>query len=112
MAVLRELMLSDPEKHALVAEIRLELVSGTILPSMGDLRGFATIHDLSIGNASSRTAAIPPFLRSLSQLSMAEISSLRDSVIRPNADDRSLDKWRDVIVRPLPDRPGSTEKDP
>ena len=101
MAVLRELR-SDPEKHAVVSEIRHQLISRTILPSMDDIRRFAMMNDLSIGKASSRTAAIAPLLRSLSQLSTPEILRLRDSIIQAAADDRSLDRWRDVIVRPRP----------
>ena len=112
MGVLRELRLSDSAKHAVVAEIRRELVSGTILPFMGDLRRFAMIHDLSLGKATSRTAAIAPFLRSLSQLSLPEMISLRDATIYSNVDDRSLDRWRDVIVRRPPGRSDSAEEDP
>ena len=99
MAVLNDLRLSDPEKHSLIAEIRRQLMSRTILPSMGDLRRFARMHGLSIGKASSRNAAIAPLLRSLSQLATPEIVSLRDSLIQSDVNDRSLDRWRDVIVR-------------
>ena len=99
MAVLKALRLSDPEKHAVVAEIRRELLEGTILSSMDGLRRFAMMHDLSIGKASSRIAAIAPLLRSLSQLSTPEILSLHESIIQSDVDDRSLERWRDVIVR-------------
>ena len=106
-AVLKDLRVSDPDKHAVVAEIRAELLAGTILSSMDQLRQFALMHDLSIGKASSRIPAIAPFLRSLSKLSTPEIRSLRDSMIQPANDDRSLDRWRDVIVRSP-----STKSDP
>lgn len=98
--VLNELRSADPEKHSLIAEVRRELLAGTILQSMADIRRFALMNDLSIGNASSRKAAISPFLRSLAQLSTPEIISLRDALIQYNTDDRSLERWRDVIVRP------------
>lgn len=104
MAILKELRLSDPEKHSIVAEIRRQLISCSILQTMGDLRRFARMHDLSIGKASSRNAAIAPFLRSLSRLSTPEIISLRDSIIQSDIDDRSLERWRDVIVRPQPSK--------
>ena len=100
MRVLNELRLSDPEKHSVLAEVRHELLSGTILQSMAELRRFARMNDLSIGKASSRNAAVTPLLRSLSKLSTSEIISLRDSLIQSNVDDRSLERWRDVIVRP------------
>ena len=109
MAVLKSLRLSDPEKHSVVSEFRQLLVSKTILPSMGELRRFAVMNDLAIGKASSRTAAIVPFLRSLSQLATPEILLLRDSITQARDDDRSLDKWRDVIVRPRPTKPNATD---
>lgn len=100
MAVLKELRLSEPEKHSALAEVRHQLLSRTILSSMDELRRFALMHDLSIGKASSRTAAIAPFLRSLSKLETSEILSIRDSITHSDSDNRSLDRWRDVIVRP------------
>lgn len=112
MSVLNDLRLSDPEKHSLVAEFRHQLMSRAILPSMGDLRRFAFRHNLSIGKASSRTAAIAPFLRSLSQLSTTDIASLRDSLIQFDANDRSLHRWREVIVRPQPSESDIEEKSP
>ena len=102
ISVLNQLRLSDPEKHAVIAEIRRQLVSRTILPSMGELRRFSRMHGLSIGKSSSRDAAIAPFLRSLSQLSISEINSLRESIIQSDVDDRSLVRWREVIVRSQP----------
>ena len=102
MSVLNGLRLSDPEKHSVVAEIRHQLLSRMVLQSMDELRRFARMHDLSIGKASSRTAAIAPFLKSLSQLSIPEIASLRDSIIQSDVNDRSLDSWRQVIVRSQP----------
>ena len=97
--LLKELRLSDPEKHSLIAEIRRALLAGTLLPSMDSLRLFASMNELSIGKAKSRLAAIAPFLRSLSVLPTPEILSLRDSMLQSNDDeDRSLRRWREVIV--------------
>ncbi len=100
MSVLNDLRLADPQKHSVVAEIRRHLISRTVLKSMDELRRFAKMHDLSIGTASSRNAAISPFLRSLSQLPTPEIVSLRNLIVQADVNDRSLDMWRDVIVRP------------
>ena len=111
MSVLKAFRLSDPEKHAVIAEIRRELLAGTSLASMDGLRRFAMMHDLSIGKASSRRAAVTPFLRSLSQLSTPEILSLSDSILQSDIDDRSLDSWRNVIVRP-PTRSNPTDTKP
>ena len=100
MGVLNDLRLSDPQKHSVVADIRRQLISRTVLKSMDELRRFARMHELSIGTASSRNAAIAPFLRSLSQLPTPEIVSLRNLIIQSDVNDRSLDMWRNVIVRP------------
>ena len=102
MGVLNDLRLSDPEKHSVIAEVRRQLMSGAILQSMTELRRFARMHDLAIGKASSRNAAIAPFLRSLSRLSTPEIVALRDSIIQSNVNDRSLERWREVIVKSRP----------
>ena len=110
MSILDDLRLSDPEKHSLVAEIRRQLIAGTILQSMDELRKFARMHDLSIGKASSRNAAIAPFLKSLSQLPTPEIAALRDSVIHSDVNDRSLESWRRVIVRSHPSETGVGQK--
>ncbi|MDE2668022.1 MAG: hypothetical protein OXI51_00010 [Chloroflexota bacterium] len=112
MAVLKELRLSDPEKHIVVTEIRRQLLNRTILPSMDELRRFAMMHGLSIGKASSRTAAIAPFLRSLAQLSTPEIVSLRESIGQSGVGERSLDRWREVIVRPPPSDADLAETNP
>ena len=104
MAVLKELRMSDPQKHSVVTEVRHQLLSKTVLQSMEELRRFARMHHLSIGKASSRNAAIAPFLKSLSQLPTPEIVSLRDSIIQSDVNDRSLERWRDVIVRPPPSK--------
>ena len=99
MGVLNNLRNSDPEKHALVAALRDYLVSGTILGSMSELRHFARTHDLSIGKASSRNAAIAPLLQSTAKLSAPQIANFLDTVVQSKSDDRSLERWRDVIVK-------------
>lgn len=98
--VLKNLELLDPEKHMAVREIRDILLNRESLKSMSDLRNFAWKHGLELGKASSRTAAIVPFLRSLSELSTPTIISIRDSLSGVNQDDRSLQSWWDVIVKP------------
>ena len=100
ISVLKDLEVSNPDKHSIVAEIREYLVQRALLQSMAEFRRFARQHTLSIGETSSRTAAITPFLRSLSELSTPEILAIRDSMMEFQVEDRSLERWRDVIVRP------------
>ena len=100
ISVLNELRLADPEKHSILAEIRQRLVAGSILPTMSDIRRFTLTHGLSIGNASSRNAAITPLLRSMSRLPTPSLVLILDELVEYKPDDRSLERWRDVIVRP------------
>ena len=62
MPVLKDLRLSDPEKHAAVAEIRRQLLSHTILSSMDELRQFAMMNDLSIGRSFIKNRCHCPLL--------------------------------------------------
>ena len=96
--VLKRLASSDPEKYAVLSEIRDQLLSGTTLQSMAEIRRFARNNALPIGTSSSRVAAVVPLLRALSHLPTSEISSIRDSMMEFSTTDRSLDRLRDVIV--------------
>ena len=106
MGVLNRLEESDPQKHTVIAEFRDRLVSGNLLGSMNELRQFARMHNLPIGKATSRNAAIAPFLRALAEMETSAISSLLDSLSTTgnrhfdDDNDRSLDRWRNLIVKP------------
>lgn len=100
MGVLNDLRDSDPQKHAVVADFRERLISGSLLKSMSELRQFARAHNLDIGKASSRNAAIAPLLRSISEWETPAIINLLHSTVNSDPDDRSLERWRDLIVKP------------
>ena len=100
MGVLNELRMADPQKHASIAEIRHQLLSKQILRTMAELREFAWQNDLDIGRASSRNAAIPRLLRSISQLSVREIESIQDALLQGDRTKGDLERLRDAIVRP------------
>jgi hypothetical protein len=102
MSVLNELRLSDPKKHSILSDIRRQLVMGSILPTMSDIRQFALKHGLSIGKSGSRHATIAPLLRSMSDISTPLLASMLDDLVAYDPNDRSLERWRDVIVRPPP----------
>ena len=100
IGVLNELRMTNPAKHAIIADIRTLLIHDRILKSMSDIRQFAMIHNLSIGKATSRSTAIVPLLRSLSFLPVESLKEIRKSLDDGySIDDRSLSRWRDVIVR-------------
>ena len=98
--LLNELKESDPQKQSVIAEFRDLLLSSRCLRSMGELRQFARMHNLSIGKASSRNAAIVPLLGAMSELPTPEIVKLLESMGRTGPSDRSLESWRNLIVRP------------
>ena len=100
MAVLNGLRLSDPKKHAVVAELREQLMVGSVLGTMAEIRDFARINGFDIGNASSRNGAIPALLRSISELEIQDIETLINSLAHETSDNRSLERWRDIIVKP------------
>ena len=102
MGILNSLKASDPQKHAVLADFREHLISGSLLRSMNEIRQFARSHDLAIGKSSSRNTAIAPLLRSIAELETPAIISLLDSMTKLGADDRSLERWRDLIVKPRP----------
>ena len=97
--VLRSLKSSDPEKYSVIEEIRQELTTNKALVSMADLRHFAFLHGLSIGSASSRKAAIPAFLRSLSDLPTDNVISMQDPIRDFKHEDQKLESWRKVIIQ-------------
>lgn len=98
MGVLNDLRGVDSQKHAAVAEFRERLMSGSLLKTMPEIRRFARTYDLAIGNASSRKAAIAPLLRSISEWETAAIIELLDATADYKSDDRSLERWRELIV--------------
>ena len=100
MGILNELRETDSQKHAAVAEFRERLVSGAFLKTMPEIRRFARMYDLAIGNASSRQEAIVPLLRSISEWQTESIIALLESITNSKPDDRSLERWRDLIVKP------------
>ena len=104
MGILNALRKSDSQKHAAVAEFRERLISGSLLKTMPEIRRFARTYGLVIGSASSRNAAIVPLLRSISEWETASITDLLDSTTNSKSDDRSLERWRDLIVKPKPSK--------
>ena len=99
MAVLNEFRNSDSQKHSVLAEMRELLVNKKVLVTMSELRRFSHTYGFSIGSATSRNKAIPPLLRSISDLETKEISDLIDTLIQVEPNDRSLERWRDLIVK-------------
>lgn len=100
LRVISSLMETDPEKYSAVAELRDRLVSGQVLRSLNEIRNFAMQHGLSIGKATSRTAALSPLLRSISELEMPAIIALLESMPESNTGEGGLERWWELIVKP------------
>lgn len=102
----------DPQKHTAIADFRERLMAGTILRSMNEIRHFAEVHDFEIGNAKSRKSAIPSLLRSIAQWETSAIVALLDSIPEAESDDRSLERWRELIVKPRTQVEAVSSEDP
>ena len=100
LRVISSLMETDPEKYSAVAELRDRLVSGQVLRSMNEIRNFAMQHGLSIGKSTSRTEALPPLLRSVSELETPAIIALLESMPESDTGEGGLERWRELIVKP------------
>ena len=100
--VLEAVKFSDPEKYSVLKVIRRDLTTGTTLQAMADLRHFARLNGISLGNTSSRKAAIPVFLRSLTERPTCDLIVLQDSIREFDPRNRSLENWRKVIVKQYP----------
>ena len=97
--VISSLVETDPEKHSVLAELRDRLVSGQVLRSMNEIRNFAMEHGLTIGRATSRTAALSPLLRSVSELETPAIIALLESMPESDTGEGGLERWRELIVK-------------
>jgi hypothetical protein len=97
---LSELKRTDPEKAVLLIKFNDDLSSKHILPSLRDLRYFASDNQLRKVTADSREKAIGPLIRELSRRTIEELSVIfgRLPTFDNAGDDRSLQRWTDVIL--------------
>ncbi len=89
----------EPDKYALLSRFWESLIAGNILPSLGDLRDFASTIGLPSVKATSRAKAIGPLI---SALSVMPVDSLRERLsrvfIEGTGNDRSLESWSNLIL--------------
>lgn len=89
---------SDPEQSALLVRLYDDLAAKTVLPTLRDVRAFASDAGLSPTTATSRDKAVIPLIKALMSLPTDDIRS-RLATIRPvSADDRSLEGWSNLIL--------------
>lgn len=100
LQMLSELKRTDPEKAALLMSFNDDLLSKRVLPSLRDLRYFASDNQLKRVSADSRDKAIGPLIRELSKRTIEELRAIigRLRTFESAGDDRSLQRWTDVIL--------------
>ncbi|MEH1914933.1 hypothetical protein [Nostoc sp.] len=96
---LKELETTDPEKSALLIKLYYSLINKTLLPTLQDIRNFASDTGLSTIKATSRNKAIIPFVRDLLSLNIEQLKTKLDGLmpVLPE-DDRSLEAWANIIL--------------
>lgn len=100
LQLLSEMKRTDPEKAVLLIKFNDDLSSKRVLPSLRDLRYFASDNQLKGVSADSREKAIGPLIRELSRRTIEELSLIfgRLPTFESAGDDRSLQRWTDVIL--------------
>lgn len=100
LQLLSEMEKTDPAKAALLIKFNDDLSSKRVLPSLKDLRYFASDNQLKGVSADSREKAIGPLIRELSRRTSEELSLIfgRLRTFENTGDDRSLQRWTEVIL--------------
>jgi hypothetical protein len=91
---------TDPQITDLLSKFYEDLLAKRVLPTLRGLREFAHENHLKGAHAESREKAIGPLIRDLSGHPSDQIASILGRV-RPAQsvpDDRSLERWADVIL--------------
>jgi len=98
--LLSETRSTDPAKAELLTRFYEDLSLKRVLPSLRDLRKFASDNGLIGAAADSREKAIGPLVRDLRGRSVEQVREIigRAIVTEGTKDDRSLERWTDIIL--------------
>ncbi len=88
----------DPEKYQIISYFHNNLLSKTVLPSLRDIKEFATDNGLPEVHAKSRQKAISPLISSLIKLPNDQIITKIQSLKNYRTSDRSLEGWSNLIL--------------
>lgn len=89
---------SDPEKSALLIELYDGLKNQSILPTLRDLKAFATDNGLPPVKSTSREKALIPFVRTFLKMPVEEVKEcLRRIQPTRSSGDRTLEGWSKII---------------
>ena len=93
----------EPEKSQLLSAFRDDLMTKNVLPSLRDLKSFASDNGLIPPTATSRDKAIEPLIKSLSHRTMGEVEAIiQRARVRSESGDRTLEGWADIILKRPP----------
>ncbi|MCA1619209.1 MAG: hypothetical protein LC795_07840 [Acidobacteria bacterium] len=89
---------SDPEKAALLIELYDSLKNRSILPTLREMRDFATDNGLPTVKSTSREKALIPFVRTFLKMPAEELREyLRRIQPTRSSGDRTLEGWSKII---------------
>lgn len=102
--VLADLKMDQPEKFAVLTELRQRLVEKQALPHLADVQAFEEKNGIQLTSGHSRARAIEGLVRALAPLPLDQVKRIAQS-IPVTAEGRSdLKGWSDLIMERRPDR--------
>ena len=90
---------ADHAKYSLLFQIHQDLVEGRLLPSLREIKRFVDDQGLPEVRGTSRQRAIAGLIRSLSAMTVEEISQMTERLPRLSSADQGLKGWSDIILR-------------
>jgi len=88
----------EPEKYRLLTNFHNGLVTKTLLPSLREIKEFASDCGLPEIRAESRQKAISPLVGSLAKLPYEQLAEKIKSIRKHGKEDRSLEGWTNIIL--------------
>jgi hypothetical protein len=89
---------SEAEKFRLLLELHDALKNKSVLPTLREMKDFATDNGLPPVKSTSREKALIPFIRTFLRMPAENIREyLRRIQPRPTSDDRTLEGWSKII---------------
>lgn len=98
-AQLAALAETEPDKAAMLREFYDGLMAKYLLPTLREVRAFASDNGLPVPTATARPQVAASLLLSLVPLPLTEVQAKLNTLPpKADADDRSLQRWNDLIL--------------
>ena len=88
----------DPQKHRLLATLYQALQDKSVLPTLRELKNFATDCGLPVIKADARQRAIGPLMRSLFLLPREDLEARIKTIESYSRNDKGLERWSEIIL--------------